>query len=236
LKSKVGAAFGHLSYYAPYVVNSVGNTLPLSSYVAGIASSRYLNEGFQQAPAGSRYPLRDASALSFNITSQQQEVTYALGLNPARELPNRGIVVWGARTISSNPLFKFVSTRAILNVLLDVLNRSFDDILFEQIGSSDTLFTKVRTTAITVLQQFYNRGAFFGNSPSEAYKVVCDYTNNNDDSLESGSLACDIFVSTSPTLERLFISVIRTPAGQVALISDSRISEAIRAGQSATTL
>lgn len=236
LKSKVGSAFGHLSYYAPYVINGVGNTVPLSPYVAGIACSRYLNEGFQQAPAGSRYPLRDASGLSFVISSQQQEVTYALGLNPARELPNRGIVVWGARTISSNPLFKFVSTRAILNVLLDVLNRSFDDILFEQIDSSDSLFTKVRTTAITILQQFYNRGAFFGNSPSEAYRVICDYSNNTDNSLEGGSLACDIFVATSPTLERLFISVIRTPAGQVALVNDNRISEAIRSAQLATIL
>lgn len=235
LKSKVGSAFGHLSYYAPHVINSVGNTVPLSPYVAGIACSRYLNEGFQQAPAGSRYPLRDASGLSFTISSQQQEVTYALGLNPARELPNRGIVVWGARTISSNPLFKFVSTRAILNVLLDVLNRSFDDILFEQISSSEALFTRVRTTAVTVLQQFYNRGAFFGNSPSEAYRVICDSTNNTDDSLESGSLACDIFVATSPTLERLFISVVRTPAGQIALISDNRLTEAVRANQIATT-
>lgn len=232
LRTKIGSAFGHLSYYAPHVINGVGNIVPLSAYVAGVACSRYLNEGFQQAPAGSRYPLRDASGLSFAINSQQQEVTYGLGLNPARELPNRGIVIWGARTISSNPLFKYVSTRAILNVLLDVLNRSFDDILFEQINSSDALFTRVRTTAVTILQQFYNRGALFGNDPSEAYRVICDYSNNTNESLENGSLACDIYVATSPTLERLFISVVRTAAGQISLITDNRTSEQIRYNQS----
>ena len=220
LRSKVGSAFGHLSFYAPYVINGVGNEVPLSAYVAGVACSRYINEGFQQAPAGARYPLRDATGLKFNISSQQQEVTYGLGLNPARELPNRGIVIWGARTISSNPLFKYVSTRSILNILLDVLNRSFDDLLFEQIDSPSAMFSRVRGIAITILQQFYNRGALFGDKPEQAYKVICDYTNNTNESMEAGSMACDLFVATSPTLERLFISVVRTPAGQVAMINE----------------
>ena len=221
IKSIVGVPFGHASYYAPFVKNLNDRYVPPSGFIAGIACSRYNNEGFQQPPAGSRYPLRGATGLKFEISAQQQEVTYALGLNPIRSLPNRGIVAWGARTMSSNSLFKFVNTRAILNVLIDVLNRSFDDALFEQIDSAGTLYARVKSIATQVLSQFYRQGALFGARPEQAYSVSCSSANNDNNLLESGTVRADIYVATSPTLERLAITVVRTPAGQVSLISDS---------------
>ena len=221
IKAAVGVPFGHASYYAPYIKNLNDRYVPPSGYIAGIACSRYINEGFQQPPAGSRYPLRGAIGLKFEISAQQQEVTYALGLNPIRSLPNRGIVVWGARTLSSNPLFKYVNTRAILNVLIDVLGRSFDDILFEQIDSAGTLYARVKSVGSQVLSQFYRQGALFGARPEQAYMISCSSANNDATLLESGTVRADIYVATSPTLERLAITVVRTPAGQVSLISDS---------------
>ena len=221
IKSTVGVPFGHAAYYAPYIKNLNDRYIAPSSYIAGIACSRYVNEGFQQPPAGSRYPLRGALGLKFEISAQQQEVTYALGLNPIRSLPNRGIVAWGARTLSPNPLFKFVNTRAILNVLIDVMGRSFDDILFEQIDSAGTVYARVKSIASQVLGQFFRQGALFGSRPEQAYLVVCSSANNNAIDLENGSVRLDVYVATSPTLERLLVTIVRTPAGQVAQLSDS---------------
>lgn len=221
IKSVVGVPFGHAAYYAPYIKNLDGRFIAPSSFIAGIACSRYINEGFQQPPAGSRYPLRGSAGLRFDISAQQQEVTYALGLNPIRSLPNRGIVAWGARTLSPNPLFKFVNTRAILNVLVDVMGRSFDDILFEQIDSAGTIYSRVKSIASQVLGQFFRQGALFGSRPEQAYLVVCSSANNNPEDLERGTVRLDVYVATSPTLERLLITIVRTPAGQVAQLSDS---------------
>ena len=221
IKSIAGAPFGHAAFYAPYIKNAADRFVPPSGFVAGIACSRYVNEGFQQAPAGARYPLRGANALRFDITAQQQEVTYPLGLNPIRSLPNRGIVAWGARTTSSNALFKFVNTRAILNVLLDVLARSFDDVLFEQIDSAGTLYARAKSIATQVMGQLYRQGALFGARPEQAYLVVCSDANNSTSDLENGTLRLDAYVATSPTLERLVVTVVRTPAGQVAQVQDT---------------
>jgi hypothetical protein len=221
IKQVVGVPYGHAAYFAPYVKNLSDRFVPPSSFVAGIACSRFVNEGFQQPPAGSRYPLRGVVGLKFNITAQQQEVTYALGLNPIRSLPNRGIVVHGSRTLSSSPLFRFVNTRVILNVLIDVMNRSFDDILFEAIDSSNTVFSRVKSIATQVLNQFYRQGALFGNRPEQAYLVVCGAANNSSALLEQGTVRMDAYVATSPTLERLAITIVRTPVGQVSLLSDS---------------
>jgi hypothetical protein len=221
IKSTVGVPFGHAAYYAPYVRNLDDRFVAPSSFVAGIACSRYINEGFQAPPAGARYPLRGATGLKFEISAQQQEVTYALGLNPIRSLPNRGIVAWGARTLSSNQLFKFVNTRAILNVLIDVMGRSFDDILFEQIDSAGTVYARVKSIASQILGQFFRQGALFGSRPEQAYMVICSSANNNPTDLENGTVRLDVYVATSPTLERLLVTIVRTPAGQVAQLSDS---------------
>ncbi len=221
IKNVVGVPFGHSAYYAPYVKNLEDRYIAPSSYVAGIACSRYVNEGFQSPPAGARYPLRGATGLKFDISAQQQEVTYALGLNPIRSLPNRGIVAWGARTLSPNPLFRFVNTRAILNVLIDVMGRSFDDILFEQIDSAGTVYARVKSIASQILGQFFRQGALFGSRPEQAYLVICSSANNNPTDLENGTVRLDVYVATSPTLERLLVTIVRTPAGQVAQLSDS---------------
>lgn len=221
IKRTVGVPYGHAAFFAPYVKNLSDRFVPPSSFVAGIACGRYINEGFQQPPAGSRYPLRGVVGLKFNITAQQQEVTYALGLNPIRSLPNRGIVVWGSRTLSSNALFRYVNTRVILNVLVDVMNRSFDDILFESIDSATTVYSRVKSIATQILNQFYRQGALFGNRPEQAYLVVCGDGNNSPALLEQGTVRMDAYVSTSPTLERLAITIVRTPIGQVSLLSDS---------------
>lgn len=221
IKRTVGVPYGHAAFFAPYVKNLSDRFVPPSSYVAGIACSRFVNEGFQQPPAGSRYPLRGVVGLKFNITAQQQEVTYALGLNPIRSLPNRGIVVWGSRTLSSSALFRYVNTRVILNVLIDVMNRSFDDILFESIDSASTIYSRVKSIATQVLNQFYRQGALFGNRPEQAYLVVCGDSNNTPTLLEGGTVRMDAYVATSPTLERLAVTIVRTPVGQVSLLSDS---------------
>ena len=221
IKSVAGAPFGHAAFYGPYIKNAADRFVPPSAFIAGIGCSRYVNEGFQQAPAGARYPLRGAIGLRFDITAQQQEVTYPLGLNPIRSLPNRGIVAWGARTTSPNALFKYVNTRAILNVLLDVMARSFDDILFEQIDSAGTLFSRAKSIASQVMGQLYRQGALFGARPEQAYLVVCSDANNSLTDLENGTLRLDAYVATSPTLERLVVTVVRTPAGQVAQVQDT---------------
>jgi hypothetical protein len=238
VKRIVGAFFGNAAFFAPYIKNTSDRFVPASPFIAGIACSRYINEGFQQPPAGSRYPLRGAIGLKFNITAQQQEVTYALGLNPIRSLPNRGIVVWGSRTLSSSPLFRFVNTRVILNVLIDVMNRSFDDILFESVDSASTVYSRVKSIASQILNQFYRQGALFGNRPEQAYAVKCDEDNNDPALLEQGTVRLDAFVATSPTLERLAVTIARTPLGQVSLLSDSfsRNEERFSAFLSATNL
>lgn len=101
------------------------------------------------------------------------------------------------------------------------MQRSFDDILFESIDSANTIYGRVKSIGSQILNQFYRQGALFGNRPEQAYLVVCGDVNNTAALLDNGTVRMDAYVATSPTLERLAVTIVRTPIGQVSLLSDS---------------
>lgn len=214
-KDRIGSPQGHSAYYAPYLIDIEGIRVPPSAAVVGIAQARYAAEGFQEPPAGVRYNVRGVTDVDFIITGNQQDVSNPLGLNAIRVLANRGIVVWGARTMSSNVLFKFVNTRIILNVLVGTLRSAFDDFIFSNIDGEGALLSRIRGTAVEVCQQLWRGGALFGATPQEAYNVIADRSNNPNFNLEDGVVNVDIFAVPSPTLERLLISVNRTAIGGI---------------------
>ena len=213
--------FGHLAYYAPYVVDIEGFNVPPSSAVAGTALRRYREQGFQEPPAGVIYPLRGVLRPQINITRAHQQASNPTGLNAIRLLPNQGTVIWGARTRSSNPLFRWVNTRIILNVVINSLRGAFDDKIFRAIDGSENLFRQIRGTAEGILYVLWQGQALFGAAPSEAYRVIVNRTNNPDFNLENGKINVDVFVVPVSTLEVISITVTRTAIGQLNVVVNS---------------
>lgn len=212
----IDTEFGHFTYFAPYLITIDDAVVPSSPFVAATAYRRYVSEGFNQPPAGTGYPLRGVIGSTFDITNAQQNVSNASGLNAIRSLPNRGYVIWGSRTTSSNPLFRFINVRVVLNVLIYNLRRSYEPALFQAITGTTGFFRQLKTIAETTCQVLYAGGALYGRSPSEAYSVVCGPENNNlTQLLEDGIVVVDVFVTPVPTLERVVIQVVRTPIGEL---------------------
>ena len=194
----------------PYVVDTYDNLVPSSLVTIGIALRRARAEGFQQPPAGVSYPVYDVKRLSVNITRDMQEQLNPKGINCFRSLPGRGIVAYGARTLSTNPYYKFASTRVILNVLAGTLRNAFDSVVFTLVDGQGVLFSRVRQTANNVCEILRLGGALFGATPQDAYLCICDLTNNSLLSLETGEINLDVIVKPSPTLEVLNITLSRS--------------------------
>jgi phage tail sheath protein FI len=124
-------------------------------------------------------------------------------------------VVYGARTLSVNPFYRFGATRVILNVLAGSLSDAFDSVLFTLVDGQGALFTRIRQTANNYCEQLRLAGGLFGATPEEAYLVVCDLTNNTLDSLESGAVYLDVIVKPSPTMEVINITLSRASLSTV---------------------
>lgn len=213
---------GHLAYFAPYLENLNGDLVPPSAAISGLAIRRYRQEGFNQPPAGAKYPVRGVVDVAFKIAKAEQEVGNPLGINAVRNLTNKGVVVWGSRTRSSNQFYRFVNTRIILNVLSGTLSPAFDTLLFSAVDGQGVLFTRIRQTIEAICHRLWLGQALYGQTPSDAFAVKCDSDNNPAIDLEAGVVRADVWVVPVPTLERLLINVIRTPIGQIqTVVNDS---------------
>lgn len=210
-------ARGHLSYFFPYVKDLTGNIVPPSAGVAAIALRRYRVEGFAQPPAGVKYPMRGVTDVAVVVKKSQQAVINPVGVNCIRNLPGQGVVVYGARTRSANPYYRFVNTRIILSVFNKTLFTAFEDggVIFSAVDGQGALFTRIRETAEAICYRFWEGGAFFGAQPQDAFLVKCDRTNNPSIDLEAGIVRVDVYVAPAPTLERLLITTYRVGIDQV---------------------
>ena len=213
------APFGHLAYYYPYLIDTNEDELPPSGAVAAIALRRYQEQGFQQPPAGAQYPVRGVVDVKYRVKKAQQAVVNPLGINVVRYLPNTGVVIYGARSRSTNPLYRFVNTRVILAVLIGTLRQAFNTDVFTAVDGQGILFSRVKETIHAVCYRLYIGGALYGATPEEAFFVKVDRENNPALDLEAGGVRADAFVVTSPTMERMLVSVNRIAIGQVEFTS-----------------
>ncbi|MBW4558456.1 MAG: hypothetical protein KME59_21525 [Trichormus sp. ATA11-4-KO1] len=207
---------GNSWFYFPYLVNLTGTLVPPSLAAIGVALRRTRAEGFSRPPAGVGYPIYGVSDISFKVTKLLQGQLNPLGINCIRRLPaGRGIVVYGARTLSTSSFYRFGNTRVILNVLAGSLKVAFDALIFSLADGQGILFSRVKQTASAFCEILRLPGALFGSSPSEAYLVVCDLTNNTLDGLEAGQVNVDVVVKPSPTVEALVVTLSRASLGTV---------------------
>lgn len=207
---------GHSWYYFPYLTNLSGINVPPSLAVAGVALRRGRNENFAQPDAGVNYPIYGVSGVSFKVTESIQAQLNPLSINCIRKLPQgRGIVVYGSRTLSTSSYYRFGSVRVILNVLASSLKLAFDALIFTLVDGQGVLFSRIKQTAAAFCEQLRQQGALYGATPSDAYLVICDGTNNPPDLLESGQVNVDVIVKPSPTMEVLTINLQRASLGTV---------------------
>ena len=82
------------------------------------------------------------------------------GINCIRAFPGRGIRVWGARTLSSDPAWRYLNVRRLFNYLEKSILNGTDWVVFEP--NDDALWAKIRRTIASFLVNEWRKGALFG--------------------------------------------------------------------------
>ena len=83
-----------------------------------------------------------------------------------------GIRVWGARTLSSNPSWRYINVRRLFNYVEKSIERGTQWVVFEP--NDPFLWSRVTRDVTAFLSGVWSSGALFGASPSEAFYVKCD--------------------------------------------------------------
>lgn len=165
--------------------------LPPSGFVSGIYARNDIERGVFKAPANE--VVRSALRFETDVNFAQQEVLNPLGVNCLRFLPGRGYRVWGARTISSDPEWKYVNVRRYFNYLESSIDRGTQWAVFEPNG--ERLWGNIRDTISDFLYNEWVSGALLGATRQEAFFVRCDRSTMTQNDLDNGRLICLIGVA-----------------------------------------
>jgi uncharacterized protein len=165
--------------------------MPPSGHIAGLWARVDETRGVHKAPANE--VLRGANGLAFHITHAEQGELNRNGINCIRAFPGRGIRVWGARTLSSDPEWRYVNVRRLFNFISESIMSGTSWSVFEP--NDQVLWQRLSTNITAFLNRVHRTGALFGASPSDAFFVKCDAETNPPDQIDAGQVVCEIGIA-----------------------------------------
>ncbi|WP_416968558.1 phage tail sheath family protein [Streptomyces sp. 4F14] len=166
-------------------------TVPPSGHVAGVWARSDAERGVHKAPANE--VIRGAVDLELRLSKGEQDLLNPIGVNCVRAFPGRGIRIWGARTLSSDPAWRYLNVRRLFNYLEESILLGTQWVVFEP--NDDRLWSSIRRNVTAFLTEEWRRGALFGRTAEEAFYVKCDRDNNPQESIDQGRVVCEIGVS-----------------------------------------
>ena len=184
--------YGAVYYPWIRVANPLGNgesmLVPPSGHMAGIYARSDTERGVHKAPANE--VVRGAIGLALQITKSEQDSLNPIGVNCIRAFPGRGIRVWGARTISSDPAWRYINVRRLFNYVEESIELGTQWVVFEP--NDVDLWERVKRDITAFLTRVWRDGALFGTTPEEAFYVKCDEELNPPEVRDAGMLIIEI--------------------------------------------
>ena len=165
--------------------------VPPGGHVAGVWGRNDDARGVHKAPANE--VVRGAVELETQITKNEHGLLNPVGINCIRAFPGGGIRVYGARTLSSDPAWRYLNVRRLFNYLEESILNGTQWVVFEP--NDDALWARIRRTIAAFLVNEWRKGALFGLTPDEAFYVKCDRETNPAEGIDAGQVICQIGVA-----------------------------------------
>lgn len=181
-----------------------GRLVPPCGHIAGIIARSDRDRGVFKAPANEE--LRDVLDLEVLIGNDQQAELNPVGINCLRVFPGRGIRLWGARTLSRDRLWRYISTRRLVLTLGRWIDRNMTWATFEP--NSPRLWIRIQRELSAYLTQLWRLGALQGAIAEQAFYVKCDGETNPPDNRDTGTVITEIGLVPSSTAEFVIVRII----------------------------
>ena len=165
--------------------------IPPSGHMAGIWARNDSSRGVHKAPANE--VVRGAVTLELNITKGEHDTLNPIAVNAIRSFPGQGIRVWGARTLSSDPEWRYLNVRRLFNYVEKSILNGTNWVVFEP--NDPKLWDSVKRTINMFLRRVWRDGALFGRTPAQAFFVKCDEENNPPENRDAGILTVEIGIA-----------------------------------------
>lgn len=204
LRERIDSAYAALYYpwlrvHDPITKSEID--LPPSGFVTGIYARNDVARGVHKPPANE--PVTGAIGLETKLSERDVEALSARGINTFGVFGGGDARVWGARTASSDPEWKYVNVRRYFNYLEHSIDQGTQWTVFEPNG--EPLWATLRSAISDFLLTEFRRGALAGEKPEHAFHVKCDRTTMTQNDLDDGRLVC--IVGVAPLRPAEFVDI-----------------------------
>jgi phage tail sheath protein FI len=177
--------------YDPVVRDDV--MIPPAGHVTGIIARTDLDQGVHKAPANA--VVAGAKRMQKPVLRDDQALLNPVGINCIRDFTadGRGIRLWGARTMTSDPEWKYINVRRLFLFIEGSIYRGTQWVVFEP--NSDPTWARVARTVTSFLNTVWRSGALLGTTQDQAFFVKCDRTTMTPDDIDNGRLICVIGIA-----------------------------------------
>jgi phage tail sheath protein FI len=211
---KAGYDSKYATLYWPWVkvfdpLSGQAKFVPPSGHMAGIWARSDDQRGVHKAPANE--VVRGAISLELQITKGEHDQLNPNGINAIRSFPGRGIRVWGARTLSSDPAWRYLNVRRLFNYVEESILEGTQWVVFEP--NDMALWERVKRTVGSFLLGVWRQGALFGATPQEAFYVKCDAETNPPDVVDRGQLVVEIGIAPVKPAEFVIFRIAQYSGG-----------------------
>ena len=205
--SKYGA------YYFPWIQvydPERGNVfVPPSGHIAGVYARVDNERGVHKAPANEI--VRGALGLKYAISKGEQDILNPKGINCIRTMQGGGIRIWGARTLSTDPSWRYINVRRLFIMVESSIERATQWVVFEP--NDHRLWKRVTRTIASFLTMVWRQGALFGETPEKAFFVKCDEETNSPETIDVGQLIVEVGLAPVKPAEFVIFRIGQMPAG-----------------------
>lgn len=180
--------FPWISMPDPLRLSGLLRNVPPSGHIAGIYARGDLETGVHKPPANQE--IAQAKAVTAAVDEVQHGVLNDAHVNVIRAYAGRGFRVGGARTLNTDPDYKYINVRRLLIMIAEVIDEKSQAFVFEP--NNPELWRQIEQLITALLDQLWRSGMLDGATAGEAYSVRCDMETNPPQEQDLGRVICEI--------------------------------------------
>jgi hypothetical protein len=202
--SCAAAYFPHIDIVDPLDSSGIKTVrIPPSGAICGSIVVTDSEKGIFHAPANTL--LYGAVGLANRIEDSEYEMLYNAGVNLLKYFPGKGIKIWGARTLSSDPAWRYINVRRTFSSICRSLKSGTQWAVFE--SNDKKLWKRVVRQVSGFLLDLWMQGYLAGSTAEQGFFVRCDEELNPPENIDQGILTFSVGLAITKPTEYFLISI-----------------------------
>ncbi len=200
-------------YYPWLVLSTSRRMLPPSGHIAGIFARSDARAGVFKAPANEEIigtldlcVGKPDKVAQIEINNDVQDRLNPKGINCLRAFPGRGIRVWGARSLSIDQEWRYITICRLVITLRRWIDINMAWATFEP--NTSQLWVRIHRELTVYLTDLWRAGALVGLTADEAFQIKCDSETNSQEVIQGGHVVTEIGLAIVRPAEFVIVRIV----------------------------